>query len=549
MRSAGFATLLLLGGAGATTPPPPALYCCHTEGGCVVGPQCTLTKAHCEGACNKPPTPAPVPTPLPVTAPPATPRPSGPADKVYVCDTATGKCKVAPAGTPGAQGKSNCDLACAGKPTPPPATVYACDTKDGTCKVVAAGAPGSTDKPHCEASCKAAPTPVPVTPRPPPPPATYNCDPAIGKCWENPAGTPGQSKAECDKSCAEVPPPPVTPAPRPPTPKPPTPPPIPPPVPTTPQPPPLVKVYGCNVTSWKCEVVPAGTHGASALDLCQAACNANVPKTPEPALAKVYVCNTTTLKCDEVTPGVVPGASSLPICQANCKATPPPVPAPTPVPVPPRSCSKHLDLLFVLDGSGSIAADSWRIDLDATGTIAGSFDFGSGSAKHPLAEMGIVQFANDVTVEQPFTGDKTAFFATLRALAQKKTYTFTGDAMEVAQQQFAAVPKDNARVAVVITDGVPCTPANVDTCDKDKDPVPDAGQAAKAKSKAAALKADGVEIMTIAVGNFVGEGLAFIKEISSTPSNKYVYNPTNWDKLPELLAQIVANLCPPPARY
>lgn len=128
-------------------------------------------------------------------------------------------------------------------------------------------------------------------------------------------------------------------------------------------------------------------------------------------------------------------------------------------------------------------------------------------------------------------------------------YTFTGDALEAASSVMSGLKASDTRAVVLITDGVPCTPATVLTCDpppaSGKDPVPDATQAAKAVQQAKALKATGVEIISIAVGEFDGEGIKFIDQISSTPSSKYVFNPSSWEKLPDILADIINSICPP----
>ncbi len=145
-------------------------------------------------------------------------------------------------------------------------------------------------------------------------------------------------------------------------------------------------------------------------------------------------------------------------------------PAPTPVPTLPPKCSVDLDLLFVLDASKSIKQDSWTVDLSASEQIANSFNFGC--ADDPKvgganAEMGIIEFATQTSVEQPLTCDKATFLATLGGLKQPCVsgdsschgWTYTGDALEQAQTVFSTAGRPaGVKVAIVITDGVPCTP-------------------------------------------------------------------------------------------
>lgn len=172
--------------------------------------------------------------------------------------------------------------------------------------------------------------------------------------------------------------------------------------------------------------------------------------------------------------------------------------------------------------------------------------------------MGIIQFATDTTVAQPLTCDKDTFLATLKGLQQPcpsgdascHGWTYTGDALEQANTVFTSSGrKAGVKVAIVITDGVPCTPdspmSGATTCRSIvADPVPDKAQAAKARQFATTLKSNGVTVVTIAVVDFGTYGTQFIDDISSTPSSKYVFNPSTWKDLPALI-QSLDTICPP----
>jgi hypothetical protein len=54
-----------------------------------------------------------------------------------------------------------------------------------------------------------------------------------------------------------------------------------------------------------------------------------------------------------------------------------------------------------------------------------------------------------------------------------------------------------------------------------------------------------VTVVTIAVGDFGTYGTQFINDISSTPSSKYVFNPSTWKDLPSLIQTILDSICPP----
>ena len=157
--------------------------------------------------------------------------------------------------------------------------------------------------------------------------------------------------------------------------------------------------------------------------------------------------------------------------------------------------------------------------------------------------------------------DKSTFLATLQGLKQPcqsgdsscHGWTYTGDALEQAHTLLSTTGRPaGVKVAIVITDGVPCTPdspmSGATTCRSIiADPVPDKAQAAKARQMATTLKGEGVTVVTIAVGDFGTYGTQFIEDISSTPASKYVFNPSTWKDLPQLIQSILDSICPPSA--
>lgn len=160
--------------------------------------------------------------------------------------------------------------------------------------------------------------------------------------------------------------------------------------------------------------------------------------------------------------------------------------------------------------------------------------------------MGFIQFSMTAKLEQPLTCDKAAFMSTLNSTQKMDSYTYTGDALQLAAQEYQSHGrKADYRAVILITDGVPCTPATVLQCDTDKNPIPDPTQATKARKWAATLKADGADIISIAVGDLGANGLPFIDDISSAPASKYVFNPSTWEQLPALINSIISSICPP----
>jgi hypothetical protein len=208
-----------------------------------------------------------------------------------------------------------------------------------------------------------------------------------------------------------------------------------------------------------------GTYGTQFID--------DISSTP----SSKYVFNPSTWKdlpslIQSILDSICPPDAKLPAVRVS---DPPPAGCPCgdacpACPTLPPKCSVDLDLLFVLDASKSIKQDAWTVDLSASQQIANSFNFGC--ADDPKvgganAEMGIIEFATQTSVEQPLTCDKATFLSTLSGLKQPCVsgdsschgWTYTGDALEQAQTVFSTAGRPaGVKVAIVITDGVPCTP-------------------------------------------------------------------------------------------
>eukprot|EP00660_Eupelagonema_oceanica_P003402 gene3402-9653_t len=254
-------------------------------------------------------------------------------------------------------------------------------------------------------------------------------------------------------------------------------------------------------------------------------------------------------------------------------------------PAPPRAHCGNLDVVFVLDASKSIGPKSWQIDLGAAAEIAGNFTFGCQEDPQQVqSEMGIIQFASNVSIPQAFTCVKKEFLATLDGLKEPcdhrdkncKAFTATGDAMAAAKKLFASGRPDSEKVLVLITDGVPCmadTPNQDIKCTNktgtacsclhklpsfdpfdppatNTDPQPDVKQAGKATKAATAMQTDGITVIGVAVGKEFGKrGRKFMDGIVSQPASKYLFNPKSWRELPDLVREIVDSIppCPTPA--
>lgn len=109
-----------------------------------------------------------------------------------------------------------------------------------------------------------------------------------------------------------------------------------------------------------------------------------------------------------------------------------------------------LNLVFVVDGSGSIAPDMWKAQQDAGIEFIDEFQ----KVVQGDLRMGIVQFSSDARVEQPLTDDIQAVKNTFSTLQQMNELTYFNNALQFCRDQLDTFPDDSFDVCVLITDGL-----------------------------------------------------------------------------------------------
>lgn len=116
----------------------------------------------------------------------------------------------------------------------------------------------------------------------------------------------------------------------------------------------------------------------------------------------------------------------------------------------PPAVSAPLDVMFVLDESGSIAASDFQKEKAFVQNLANSFVFGP-----QAVSAGVVQFSGNarVSVQLPTT-NKASFVNAVSALYQRGGSTAIGDGLQQAQQEFAARGRHTVKqVYILLTDG------------------------------------------------------------------------------------------------
>lgn len=200
---------------------------------------------------------------------------------------------------------------------------------------------------------------------------------------------------------------------------------------------------------------------------------------------------------------------------------------------PTPKCAAKLDVVFVLDSSGSVGADG-HAELKAfmtSLTKANRMPIGAGDDQ---SQVGVVSFADkgkmegvDVSSNIYLSSDASKVAAAVGGLKWAKGGTNTAEGLSVAHQYFTAagVRSDAANVVVVVTDGMPTSKLLTTTAVQ-------------------RLKRDGIRIMWVNVGT--ATNVKVLEGWSSFPAKENVVSVLNFKDLNsnEKMTDVLANLCP-----
>lgn len=177
-----------------------------------------------------------------------------------------------------------------------------------------------------------------------------------------------------------------------------------------------------------------------------------------------------------------------------------------------HGCS--LDLMLVLDGSGSIQSTDFQTMKAFVRQLAASFDIGPTGAN-----IGIIQFADTAELYLPLSEDSDSVFAAIDGMTQFGNRTNIAAGIQLAQSQFVTRRSGIPRVILVLTDGLH---------NMDGNPIAEADLA----------RIDGTFIFGIAVG---GVDISELVSISNGPQNVIAVN--TFDGLMVVLDVLVNNTC------
>lgn len=114
-------------------------------------------------------------------------------------------------------------------------------------------------------------------------------------------------------------------------------------------------------------------------------------------------------------------------------------------------CASALDIVVLMDGSGSVLPDDFTAQKSAVEALLGRFEFGE-----TFANVGVAVFGGDVAEVTALTGDQSAAIAAVGGATQSSAATNLAGALEFADHMIAAKGRQQAQsVIIVLLDGPP----------------------------------------------------------------------------------------------
>ena len=185
-------------------------------------------------------------------------------------------------------------------------------------------------------------------------------------------------------------------------------------------------------------------------------------------------------------------------------------------------CIEEIDIVFVLDSSGSVGESNYTTMLRFAAEVAGGFKFGSEGA-----QFGSITYATSASLDIQLGqfSNPAAFKNALMQISYKATKTNTAQALMLARQELSANGRDGVpKAVIIITDG------------QSDEPI-------ATQQEAALIRSQGVRILSIGIGPKID--LNELNGISSDPDEDHVFliNDFSLDSFTSILAPLVRETC------
>jgi len=120
----------------------------------------------------------------------------------------------------------------------------------------------------------------------------------------------------------------------------------------------------------------------------------------------------------------------------------------------PPQCATALDVLLLLDSSGSLGGNGFENVRTFANTLSQRFDYGT--RDKPIAKFGVVSFSDTANTDQALTGYSNDVMRSLSNLRWQGKDTNTGEALALAGTEIETNGRQGVQqLVVVVTDGMP----------------------------------------------------------------------------------------------
>ncbi|KAH7716262.1 Fibropellin-3 [Aphelenchoides avenae] len=173
----------------------------------------------------------------------------------------------------------------------------------------------------------------------------------------------------------------------------------------------------------------------------------------------------------------------------------------------PKCNLRGMDLMFIIDASGSIGGHAFDKARNFIETVVNGFDISIRKTR-----VGVIEYSSDTKVIITFSGDKAAIIKAVQDMPYMNDMTATGDALRMATEEFNHHGRDPAKgfpfVAVLLTDGQPDWSNGHDADPQD------------ALDAAEELKKAGITLFTIGIAN---ADMSNLQTTASNPKCQHFY--------------------------
>eukprot|EP01095_Lingulamoeba_sp_RSL-Kostka_P007443 TRINITY_DN2374_c0_g1_i10.p1 TRINITY_DN2374_c0_g1~~TRINITY_DN2374_c0_g1_i10.p1 ORF type:complete len:451 (-),score=126.59 TRINITY_DN2374_c0_g1_i10:93-1445(-) len=178
-------------------------------------------------------------------------------------------------------------------------------------------------------------------------------------------------------------------------------------------------------------------------------------------------------------------------------------------------CQNEVDIVLVLDGSGSISSKDFTLMVDFT------LDLIETIVNEEFVHVGVIQFSNTAAVVANLSGNITYLVDNVKNMKQMRSGTYLGYGISLAEDNINKYGRPDApHIQFILTDGA------------------SSGDYITPSVKS---KNNGTELYAIGVGNGVDyEQLALVV---SPPVEDHVYDVTDFDEIKIVLGAIINQAC------